>query len=178
VKRSPIKRNTEMKRGGPMKRSPMKRGDSQLQRSSMKRTGGPDRSGELKRTPMKQRSTKRAEFMREDRVPRIEAMVKDGRGCEIGPELSRLGVRLVRRHCKGGIEGLHERRKRSAGGSLTNDDNLVPACNYCNGWIEDNPDTVRELTGTQFVVREGDDEYEALGKRADGMSEEDDTVES
>lgn len=67
----------------------------------------------------------------------------------------------------GGPLAWHERRKRSAGGSILNPDNLVGACNRHNEWVEDNPGLARQLGGTRLVVREGDPEYEALSKRWD-----------
>jgi hypothetical protein len=103
--------------------------------------------------------------MSEDRVPRIEAIVAAGVGCLIGPMLADAGLVSG---CSGRVEGLHERRKRSAGGSLVNPENLIPACNRCNGWVEDNPRLVREVFDTELVVREGDAEWVRLGARADG----------
>ena len=137
----------------------------------MKRSGPPARktplkagSGGLKRSRLRPRSEKREALYAEDRRPRIERLVADGVGCLIGPLLAdaRLGTQ-----CSGRIEGLHERRKRSAGGSLVNPENLIPACNRCNGWVEDEPELARSLFGTALVVREGDDEWDRLGARED-----------
>lgn len=52
-----------------------------------------------------------------------------------------------------------------------NEANLIPACNWSNEWVEDRPRLVRELFGDRLVVREGDPEWEALGKRNDRMAE-------
>jgi hypothetical protein len=100
--------------------------------------------------------------MREQRVPLVQELVAAGFGCEVGPLLKAYG--LDSSHCRGRIEGLHELRKRSAGGSLTNPDNLVPACNPCNGFIEQEPGMARSLG---LVILEGDPEWEALGARQD-----------
>jgi hypothetical protein len=102
--------------------------------------------------------------MADDRRPRIERLIAAGLGCLIGPLLAEAGIAT---QCRQRIEGLHERRKRSAGGSLTNSVNLIPACNWCNGWIEDHPAQARSTFGTALVVREGDVEWESLGARAD-----------
>lgn len=102
--------------------------------------------------------------MAEDRVPRIERLVAQGVGCLIGPLLEAAGVDV---RCRRRVEGLHERRKRSAGGSLVNPENLIPACNWCNGWVEDEPALARELFGSVLVVREGDVEWGGLGARSD-----------
>lgn len=104
--------------------------------------------------------------MEEDRIPLIKQLIEAGFGCEIGPVLTHYGLTEARR-CTGRIEGLHERRKRSAGGSLTNRDNLIPSCNFCNSFVEEEPELIRELTGDDLVVRAGDPEWEALGKRND-----------
>jgi hypothetical protein len=69
--------------------------------------------------------------------------------------------------CAGRIQGLHERRKRSAGGSLVNPENLIPACNWSNGFVEDQPALIRDLFGQALVVREGDEDWERLGARND-----------
>lgn len=136
-----------MKRGGPLKRTgSLNRGSSQL-----------------KRTPLKQRSEKRSKLMKEERVPLIQALVKAGFSCEIGPVLDHHGI-AESVNCRNKIEGLHELRKRSAGGSLVNRNNLIPACIPCNGWVEDYPAVAHELG---LVVREGDPEWDALGARND-----------
>lgn len=112
---------------------------------------------------MRRRSEKRREFMKDVRVPMVEELVATGHKCEIGPLLIKYGLDGAR-NCRGKIEGLHELRKRSAGGSLTNPSNLIPACNPCNGWVEDNPDEALVLG---LVIREGNPIYDTLGKRHD-----------
>jgi len=130
-----------------VKRSPLKRGDSQL-----------------KRTPLKQRSDRRSGFMKETRAPLVGDLVARGVRCEIGPLLDQVGLGGG---CGGKISGLHERRKRSSGGSLTNPANLIPACSWCNGQVEDQAGPIRDLTGDMLVVREGDPEWESLSARLD-----------
>ena len=103
--------------------------------------------------------------MRAERAPAVRALVEAGEPCRIGPLLAEAGLEPS---CSGRVSGLHERRKRSAGGSLTNPENLIPACDWCNGWIEDEPGLARDLFGSVLVVREGDDEWERLGRRASG----------
>lgn len=121
-------------------------------------------SSDLKRTPIKQRSKKRAKLMKDERVPLIEEMIEAGYSCELGVILVEAGFEPG---CIGQIQGIHERRKRSSGGSLTNRSNLMAACNLCNGYLEDHPE-VRDATGTLLVVREGDPEWHQLGIRNDG----------
>jgi hypothetical protein len=102
--------------------------------------------------------------MRTVRAPAVAGLVAAGESCRIGPVLADAGLFAG---CSGAVQGLHERRKRSAGGSLNNPANLVPACNVCNGWIEDHPALAREHFGSALVVREGDEEWEALSRRHD-----------
>lgn len=42
-------------------------------------------------------------------------------------------------------QGIHERKKRSQQGSLTDPTNLMSSCNPCNGWVEDNPKLAKKL---------------------------------
>lgn len=136
-----------------------------MKRSEIKRKTPMARgTSKLKRTKLKQRSETRQTFMKETRAPAVEALVASGETCQVGPILHAAHLFSP---CVKQIGGLHERRKRSSGGSLVNPDNLLPACNPCNGYIEDQPRLVRRLTGTKLIVREGDAEWSHLGKRAD-----------
>ena len=158
-RKTPLRAKKSLDRGAPLERS-----SSLRPKSEMKRSTGLARSAELDRsTELKPRSDERQKLMKEHRIPAIEAMVAEGRRCEIGPVLAHHGLDGGR-SCIGRIEGLHELRKRSAGGSLINPANLMPACNPCNGWVEDYPEESHILG---FVVREGDEGYEELGKRND-----------
>lgn len=112
---------------------------------------------------LRSRSKKRSAMMKEVRVPLIESLIRSGVGCLICPLLQDESIST---NCAG-IQGLHERRKRSAGGSLINPLNLIPACNWSNGFIEDNPKLIRDLFGQVLVVREGDEDWEQLGSRND-----------
>jgi hypothetical protein len=106
--------------------------------------------------------------MREVRAPEVARMAAAGDPCRIGPLLHDAGVRAS---CSATVQGIHERRKRSSGGSLVNHANLIPCCNWCNGWIEDEPAAARDLFGSLLVVREGDAVWESLGSRSDGLSQ-------
>lgn len=125
----------------------------------------------MKRTELKSRSKKRSTFMRDTRAPAVAAMVEDGTRCAIGPRLEMAGISGI---CVGQVSGLHERRKRSSGGSLVNPLNLIPACTPCNGWVEDRlpillGDDLERWEGLRrwLVVREGDSEWNELGSRTD-----------
>lgn len=123
---------------------------------------------ELKRTPIRRRSPQRAAQMADHRIPTIEAMVSARRTCEIGPILEAAGIAT---HCTRRIEGLHERRKSGQGGSRVNPANLIPACNWCNGHVEDEPELIR-ARAPYLVVRDGDPEWQSLSKRQDKMPAE------
>lgn len=66
--------------------------------------------------------------------------------------------------CTGRATSWHERRKRSAGGSIVDPANLVAACIHCNDAIEDHPTQAR---AAGWVAREGDPDWDALSKRHD-----------
>lgn len=116
------------------------------------------------RPPLKPRSDGRTEQMVDHRIPLVRKLIAGGVKCAICPALRMAGVPTP--SCPG-VQGLHERRKSSSGGSRLNLANLVPACNWSNGFIESEPHLVRELFGDRFVVREGDPEWVVLGRRAD-----------
>ncbi len=139
-----------------------------MKRSGPLRSKTPLRSkaGLETRTPMRQRSKKRERLMATERGPLVKRLRDEGVRCEIGHVLAAAGVTPFR--CSGEVEGIHERRKRSSAGSLTVAENLIPACNWCNGWVEDHPSEAREVAGDWLVLRPGDDGYDDLGARAEG----------
>lgn len=117
----------------------------------------------MKRSPLRYRSNKRAKHMRTSRAPMVAEAVASGRYCEVCPILAAAHIPTL---CGRHISGFHERRKSSAAGSRENPANLLAACSWGNGFIEDEPELVRERTGDALVVREGDPEWEALSARA------------
>lgn len=137
----------------------MKRG------APLKRTGFPNRGLGLARTGrVNPRSDRNKAEGSKRKVIRTASL--SGR-CTIGPVLTELGVAGG---CdgRGRVEGLHERRKASSGGSKVNEANLMPACNRCNGIVEDCVGDERELVeASVLVVREGHPEWEELSMRWD-----------
>lgn len=113
------------------------------------------------RKPMKFRSPNMV-VEQIERSAMIRQMEADGRSCEVCPLLAHVGIKT---HCAHRIQGLHERRKSSSGGSRLNPANLIPACNWGNSALECIPAKVRELTRDRLVVRPGDDEWLELGAR-------------
>lgn len=93
--------------------------------------------------------------------------------CQIGVVLTRalyaddqVNLLLSDAACQGEPTGLHERRKRSAQGSTTLLANLMPACSFHNGWVEDHPNLAYRLG---LTVREGDREWFMLGRDRGGF---------
>jgi hypothetical protein len=99
------------------------------------------------------------------RAALVARLVAAGVRCEICPELAAHGI-VVPGGCPGRIGGIHERRKRSASGTVEHAPNLIPCCNNSNGgWIETaGNDLIRGRFGSWLVVIEGDDEWPALGR--------------
>lgn len=127
-----------MMRRTPLRRGkPLKSGTSQLQRSELKRRRQSSQYGRAREI----------------------VLARDG-GCVIGG--------ADRYHDEGGrcagILTFHHRRKRSAGGADTIA-NGATLCVFHNGWIEDEPELARRLF-PRLVVREGDGEWDRLGRRA------------
>lgn len=119
---------------------------------------------------MRARSKKRERFMRNERVPLVKEMLADNPPCALGmaatrrpDRLSSKGCQRVIVYCRGRADCLHERRKRSAGGSMTSRKNTVPLCSYCNNAIEIDADVARLAHEVGLVVRRGDPEWEELG---------------
>ncbi len=129
-----------------------------LKRSKpMKRGGGLQRSGRIRR-----RSKKTERFYRDERVPLTKRMLEDDTFCELGRAW--VLVDPTYSDCQLHAIGLHELRKRSAGGSLTNPANLRRTCGPCNSRVEDSPDLAHEAG---IVVRRDDPSYDALGEDGD-----------
>lgn len=108
-------------------------------------------------------------------APAVRSAIEARRPCEVGvvlrsARLMRVGSTCLGRPSEDGPNegwGFHERRKRSSAGSLINPRNLLWACPRCNGFVEAEPALMRAHFGTALVVREGDQEWDGLGKRAD-----------
>ena len=125
----------------------------------------------MKRSPIRRESSGHAAD-RAERRALVKALQDAGMWeCQIGKVLRRAErepehprsrtIRLAAGSCTLEPSGLHERRKRSASGSLTTLANLMPACSHCNQWVEREPALAHSLG---LVVREGDHEWFMLGK--------------
>lgn len=117
-----------------MKRSPLKRGAS-----------------ELKRTPLRRVSEKQSKKIREGAKQRARLVAERGNACEVCPK-----IRLVVPSwagCNGVEQGRHHLRKQSQA-TDESDENILLSCNLANGWIEDHPPEAR---AAGLVRRHGDD---------------------
>lgn len=120
----------------------------------------------MKRTPVNRESAKHAKD-REQRRALVKSLQDAGLWeCQIGPVLrhawatDKVRVSLADIDCFDAPSGIHERRKRSSGGSLTMLVNLMPACSFHNQWVEREPEIARRLG---LVVRPGDVDWDLCG---------------
>jgi hypothetical protein len=91
----------------------------------------------VKRTPINKVSKKRQRENAQRRKVLIEKYgLPDTWRCELGS--------IIGSACHGPIHG-HELLKRSRGGSITNPDNIMLACDYHNGWVELYPSIAEQL---------------------------------
>ena len=121
---------------------------------------------------MKRESASKA-AEREERRALVKALIDAGLWeCQIGPVLRRAyfadsyDIRAAHVDCLDEPSGIHERRKRSSGGSLTVLANLMPACTWHNQWVEREPELAHRLG---LVVRSGDHEWFLLGRGRGGF---------
>lgn len=112
----------------------------------------PDRSAAKIDAAPDERAVREAVFARDRHTCQLADLV----GAEIAP-----GIVVPR--CRG-MNTFHHRRKANAAGAYV-EANGATLCAGHNGWVEDEPDAVRDAR-PDLVVRSGDDEYESLGKRA------------
>ncbi len=83
---------------------------------------------------MKSQSAKRAREQRQ-RIKVVKQLLRErGSMCEAALPV-----------CDGRAVDAHERLARSAGGSITDGDNLLLVCRDCHSWIGSNPNRATEL---------------------------------
>lgn len=83
---------------------------------------------------------RRRPLRRESADRRVEQAVRRAIAAEVGPTGCRLRILNV---CTGRAENLHELVGAGQGGSRVDRRNLAPACDRCNGWVEDFPELAR-----------------------------------
>lgn len=115
----------------------------------------------MKRSPLRRRSKKTADLYRKKRIPLIKEMIEANTPCELGP------IIMKETHwmgCAGRASTYHEKRKRSAGGSIINRENIMASCHNCNMYVEQFPEVSHHIG---LVLREGDAAFEEMGRRND-----------
>ncbi len=136
-----LARRAGLARSGPLRRSPLV-GGRQLRRTPLSAVG------------------RRAASDSDERRALTRELEDTPRPCAAGPALAAEGIT----GCTGRAQHWHERRKRSSAGSILNRANLVASCDVCNSLIEDHP---LEARRAGLVAREGDPDWESLGRRHD-----------
>lgn len=88
----------------------------------------------MKRTPLRKRSKAKAKLYREERVPLVERLLDERPWCE------RCSVQW------GNVRStvIHEKRLRSAGGSITDEENCVALCGTCHLAVHSSPAQARK----------------------------------
>lgn len=84
----------------------------------------------VSRTPIPPRSAKTAKVYRTTRVSLVVEILEERPWCEINWD----------ENCTGRATTLHEVKKRSRGGSIIDRSNILTACTFCNGAVEDHPE--------------------------------------
>lgn len=90
----------------------------------------------MRRSPIRRRSKKREAYYRDTRRPLVEKMLKGTPVCEAGPVIWVAGYDSK---CQRVAVDVHERKRRSQGGSLEDPVNLMRVCRLCHGWIDAHP---------------------------------------
>lgn len=101
------------------------------------------RSKPLRRTgKLRQRSKKRSAYYRETRVPLVKKILADRPHCEAG---ERICPQDERHQCQLYSCDVHEIVRRSQGGSLEDEGNLLAVCRLCHDWIGAHPKKATEM---------------------------------
>jgi hypothetical protein len=121
----------------------LKRSDGSLTPTSLRTT-----KSTLKRTRINPVSNRKIVQQDENRGARNKYL-REHSWCEIGYVLSHSkkppAEKFYRDNCTNKGTVVHERKKRSQGGSLTDPNNLMACCPFCNGFVEDRPEVSRSL---------------------------------
>lgn len=118
-----------------MRRTALKPGKARLQtKQPLKAKKRLPQVGKRKKREIDETQAIRREYLRTQFICEIgealRAWAPYDKGCKEGHDQC-----LIASSC------IHERKKRSQGGSLTDPANLMATCVPCNGWVEDHPAT-------------------------------------
>ena len=109
-----------------------------MKRKPLKRSTKP-----MKRTPIKKRSSKMASKYENERIPLVKKLLSERPYCEACPIFAEYDgvITYIRRPS---ID-VHELVRRSQGGSITEESNLMCVCRSCHRRIGENPGLAFEL---------------------------------
>jgi len=96
----------------------------------------------MKRTPLKKRSKKMAEKYKE-RIPLVKRLLKERPWCEACPVFAQYDKLAV--YIRKPSQDIHEIIRRSQGGSILEEDNLLAVCRGCHQRIGNHPQLAFEL---------------------------------
>lgn len=129
-------------------------------------TVDPDRYDQQRRrngSTLRPRAEHVAGYYRDVRRPLVADLIRRIGVCQAPTLFALTGEDDPLPRCAGPLD-VHERRRRSQGGSLENDDNLLVVCRAHNqGAADSHRGDSYHLAG--LVVFEGDDGYDTLGAR-------------
>jgi len=101
----------------------------------------------MKRSPLRKRSKKTASLYRKERAPLVARLLEERPWCErcsliMLEEMTAYEDPLARPVPRSTV--IHEKKLRSAGGDILDEDNCVALCQECHGWIHAHPQESRE----------------------------------
>lgn len=107
----------------------------------------------LKRTPLARRSKKMQNIYKE-RVPLVKKLLKERPWCEACPVFASHDEKVA--YVRRPSVDIHELKRRSQGGSILEESNLLAVCRECHRRIGDNPELAFNL-GLSIHGWENDD---------------------
>lgn len=134
------------------------------------------------RKPLRARSVKQADDSVRQASVRAEVFARDGNRCVVeqfkgtrqsvtignrsrSPVLTLPDITLPA--CRGQLTFGHRRHAGAGGAYVTANGACV--CEGCNEHCANNADDMRAIFGTRLIVREGDPEWDELGRKANGV---------
>ena len=108
----------------------------------MKRGKPLKRTGSLKRTPLAKRSKKTQDIYK-DRIPLVKRLLTERPWCEACPIFA-IHDGLVVYNRRPSVD-IHELKRRSQGGSILDEKNLMAVCRICHRRIGEHPQLAFDL---------------------------------
>ncbi len=120
-----------MKRGKPLKRTAMKRGQKQMKRKALARGG----------KQIKKRSSKTQKLYTEKRIPLVIKILDERPICEIC--LTQRSTEVHEKLTRGRSGGVH-------GDAWLDEGNCMALCHWCHSWVTQNP---KEAESSGFMLK-------------------------